>query len=266
MNQLAALLIFSLLAFTGCTTTGGRAVKLFNGQNLDGWYSFTTTTKYENPGCFQVRDGMIFVAGGQGTNAWFGGLVTKEEYSNYVLTFDYKWGGPTYGSRFNKSRDAGVLLHCVGSNEPGPWMTSYEFQIIEGGTGDILVVNYSKKGNRGEPVNLLLTSEGVLDGKQKYFKPGGEQLQFTNSGRLNWWGRDPKWTDTIGYRGPKDVESPLGEWTHCKIICRGDTLTYFVNGKLVNSARGLTVTKGKIFFQTEGAEVWYRNLELIPLN
>jgi hypothetical protein len=145
-------------------------------------------------------------------------------------------------------------------------MTSYEFQIIEGGTGDILVVNATKKDDAGQPATLLLTSEGYTDGKQKYYKAGGEVMNYKDSGRHNWWGRDPKWTDTLGVRGPKDVESPVGEWTRCEIVCRGDKLEFYVNGQLVNKAWGLNVTKGKIFFQTEGAEIWYRNIELTPLD
>ncbi len=87
---------------------------------------------------------MLKVSGGAGDTAYYGGIITKQAYSNYKLTFDYKWGGPTYGNRKDKSRDSGVLLHCIGPNEKSPWMTSYEFQIIEGGTGDILVVNATK--------------------------------------------------------------------------------------------------------------------------
>ncbi|MEN9631887.1 MAG: hypothetical protein RL077_291 [Verrucomicrobiota bacterium] len=243
-----------------------RTIKLFNGRDLTGWYTYTVQTKQENPGIFTVVDGMLRVSGGAGATAYYGGIVTKAAYANYRLTFDYKWGGPTYGTRFGKSRDSGVLLHCVGPNEPGPWMTSYEFQIIEGGTGDILVVNATKKDDEGKPVTLLLTSEGFIDGKQKYFKPAGEKMEYKDGGRHNWSGRDPKWTDTIGVRGAKDVESPFGEWTRCEIICKGDTLMYYVNGKLVNRAWGLSMTKGKIFFQTEGAEIWYRNIELTPVD
>jgi hypothetical protein len=70
----------------------------------------------------------------------------------------------------------------------------------------------------------------------------------------------------MGVRGPQDVESPYGQWTRCEIVCRGDTLEFYVNGKLVNRAWGLNITKGKIFFQTEGAEVWFRNIELTQLD
>lgn len=63
----------------------------------------------------------------------------------------------------------------------------------------------------------------------------------------------------------KDVESPLGEWTKCDVLARGDTLEYRVNGQIVNRARGLTFTRGKLLIQTEGAEIWYRDLKLTPL-
>ncbi len=238
---------------------------LFNGRDLDGWYVYTVQRQYENPGIFTVVDGMLRVSGGAGDEAFYGGLITKGEYSNYRLTFEYKWGEPTYGKRKGKARDSGVLLHCVGVNGPGPWMTSYEFQIIEGGTGDILVVDTRTNKTESAASPLSLASEGFVDGKQRVFKEGGEKLEFINSGRLNWWGRDPAWTDTTGFRGGKDVESPFGEWTQCEAICRGNTLEYRVNGKLVNRAHDLTFTKGKLLFQTEGAEIWYRNIKLTPL-
>ena len=66
-------------------------------------------------------------------------------------------------------------------------------------------------------------------------------------------------------RPAREIESKFGEWTHCEAICKGDTLEYRVNGKLVNKAFDLSVTRGKLLFQTEGAEVWYRDILLTPL-
>jgi hypothetical protein len=266
MKKLLSLLLVAGLAATLDAASGPKTIKLFNGRDLDGWYTYTAQTQYENPGIFTVVDGMLRVSGGAGDTAYYGGIITKQAFANYRLTFDYKWGGPTYGNRKGKSRDSGVLLHCIGPNEKSPWMTSYEYQIIEGGTGDILVVNATKKDDAGNPATLLLTSEGVIDGRQKYYKKGGETISYKDGGRHNWWGRDPKWTDTMGVRGPQDVESPYGQWTRCEIVCRGDTLEFYVNGKLVNRAWGLNITKGKILFQTEGAEVWFRNIELTQLD
>jgi hypothetical protein len=158
------------------------------------------------------------------------------------------------------------MLHCVGPNEPGPWMTSYEFQIIEGGTGDVLVVPMNGSlDDAGKPVILELSAEIVTRGKATIWHAGGEKTLFRH-GRVDWYGRDPDWKDSIGFRGREDVESKFGQWTRCEAICKGDTLEYRVNGKLVNKAFGLSVTRGKVFFQTEGAEVWYRDILLTALD
>ncbi|HPA19697.1 MAG TPA: DUF1080 domain-containing protein [Verrucomicrobiae bacterium] len=264
-NWIVTFLLMAIPSFAGERAPDPAAAPIFNGRDLDGWYVYTVQKQNENPGIFTVVDGMLRVSGGEGDEAYYGGLITKQEYSNYRLTFEYKWGEPTYGKRKGKARDSGVLLHCVGPNGPGPWMTSYEFQIIEGGTGDILVVDTRTNKLESAAAPLSLVSEGFADGKQRYFKAGGEKLEFVNSGRLNWWGRDPAWTDTTRFRGGKDVESPFGEWTRCEVIARGDTLEYRVNDQLVNRAHKLSFTRGKLLFQTEGAEVWYRNIKLTPL-
>lgn len=240
-------------------------IRLFNGRNLDGWYVFTQQTQFENPGVFQVVDGMIYVPGGKGDIAYYGGLITRQSYKNYRLKLEYKWGKQTYGGRKDKARDTGVLLHCFGPNGPGPWMNSYEFQIIEGGTGDLLVVKTGGIDDAGNPVTLTCTAEIEKRAEAPYFKPGGQAYVFRDSGRLNWWGRDLQWQDVVGFRGRDDLESPLGEWTKCEIIARGNALEYYVNGKLANRATGLSVSAGKILLQTEGAELWYRNIELTPL-
>lgn len=242
-----------------------RPIRLFNGKDFSGWTHYTVETKQENPGVFQVVDGMIYVPGGKGEIAYYGGLVTEQPYENYRLTLDYKWGTATHGDRKNLARDAGVLVHCIGPHPPGPWITSYEFQIIEGGTGDLLLVNTGLGDDSGKPVTLLCTAPVEVRNKEPYFQLDGKPKTMQNSGRLNWWGRDPSWTDTAGFRGRQDVESTRGKWTHCDIVARNDTLEFRVNGILVNRAQDLSHPKGRILLQTEGAEIWYRSIELTPL-
>ena len=47
----------------------------------------------------------------------FGGFVTREEFENYRLVVEFKWGTRTWGRRFNKAMDSGILLHCNGRTE-----------------------------------------------------------------------------------------------------------------------------------------------------
>ncbi len=243
---------------------GPDGAHLFNGRDLSGWVVYTAQTKFENPGVFQVIDGMIYAAGGAGEVGYYGGLITRDSYENYRLRFEYKWGQATYPYRKGKARDAGVLIHAVGPHGPGPWMTSYEFQVMEGCVGEFLAVEVGRDDS-GQPVKLEYTAEIERKDGLCYFKPGAALTTIKDRQRLNWWGRDPQWKDEAGFRGHQDVESPLGQWTRCEIVADGDAVEYFVNGTLVNRVKGLSLTKGRILFQTEGAEVWYRNIELSPL-
>lgn len=255
------------LATTVLANEPGKTIELFNKKNLDGWTTHTSETGKENPGIFTVQDGILKISGGVEGKAYYGGIITEKEYENYRLVLEYKWGGPTFGNRKEKSRDSGILLHCVGREGgpegKGPWMTSVECQIIEGGTGDFIMVGGTD--NEGNTVNHTATVHAEKRDGQWYYNPDAPEVTITK-GRINWWGRDPQWKDVVGYRGPKDVESPFGEWTRVEVVCEGDSITNIVNGQVVNKGRKFALSKGRILVQTEGAEMFVRKIELTPLN
>jgi hypothetical protein len=175
----------------------------------------------------------------------------------------------TWGERRNKTKDSGVLLHCQGPDGSAseqfnaPWMWSIECQIIQGGVGDIILVpGYDNAGNRMAP-ELTITAGKDRDGEDVY-DPSAGPRQF-KGGRINWYGRDVDWNDTLGFRGRQDVESEDGKWTHLDVICEGDRITYIVNGKMVNAGTRSTPTRGKLLLQSEGAEIFFRKIELTPL-
>lgn len=233
----------------------GEPVFRFNGKDLTGFYTYLHDHKYEDPkGVFRVVDGVIVVSGEE-----FGGFATREEFSNYHLVVEWKWGPRTFPPREKASRDSGILLHGQGPDGAvgGHWLESQECQIIEGGTGDLLVVP-----GQG---TLSLTCEVQIgpDG-QPYWHPGGK-AETRHSGRFNWWGRDPEWKDVLGFRGRQDVEKPAGQWNTLEVICDGDTITNLVNGVVVNRGTASSVTRGKLQFQSEGAEIHFRRIEIRPL-
>jgi hypothetical protein len=96
------------------------------------------------------------------------------------------------------------------------------------------------------------------------WKQGAERKTFTR-GRINWFGRDPDWKDILGFRGAHDVEYPPGEWNRCEVVCEGGHIQAHLNGKLVNEAFDAFPAAGKILFQAEGAELFFRTIELHPL-
>jgi hypothetical protein len=63
----------------------------------------------------------------------------------------------------------------------------------------------------------------------------------------------------------RDAEKPHGKWNRIEVIAQGDRCSHLVNGALVNEGTGASVAKGKIVLQSEGAEVFYRKVELRPL-
>jgi hypothetical protein len=232
-------------------------IQLFNGKDLSGLYTFLKDTKYEDPRqVFTVHDGLLHISGDG-----FGGVITKEAYRNYHMICEFKWGERTWGSRVGHARDSGILVHGTGADDTygGVWMESIEAQLIEGGTGDFIVVN--GKG----PANPSLTCEVSKDrdGESVWTK-GGEKQTFTG-GRINWYGRDPNWDDVIDFRGPKDVENPHGQWNRMEVICDGGRVAILLNGVQVNEGFDVHPAAGKLTIQTEGAEIFIRRWELWPL-
>jgi len=239
------------------TPTDG-VIKLFNGQNLDGLYTYFRDTEYEDPRrVVTVRDGLLHITGDG-----VGGVSTRNEYRDYHMICEFRWGERTWGNRVDRAKDSGVLVHCQGpeGGYGGIWMESIEAQIIQGGTGDFIVV----RGN-GQ-VQPTLTAEITKDRDgEAVWHAGGEKKVFT-SGRVNWFGRDPDWKDAIGFRGKDDVESPGDQWTRMDVICRGDRVTILVNGVKVNEGFDVHPSAGKLTIQSELAEIFFRRWELWPLD
>lgn len=232
------------------------------------FYTWLTDGGYEDPRhVFTMGpDGVLHISG-----EGFGGLTTRQEYADYYLVIEYRWGTATLLTRKDRARDSGVLLHCQGPDggfggtpeKPGPWMTSIECQIIEGGVGDILVL--PGKDAAGKPMKAEATCTIVRDRDgEAVWSPQGVATRF-ESGRINWYGRDPNWADVVDYRGPDDVESPGQEWTKVEVFAAGDSLVYRVNGVVVNRAAHVYPRQGKLLLQTEGAEMFVRKAELGPL-
>ncbi len=238
---------------------GEKTVQLFNGSNLDGWYTFLKERGRDNDPkkVFTVKGGKIRISGEE-----WGCITTNKEYENYHLVTEFKWGKVAFEPRLTKARDCGVLLHSQGEDgaKGGIWMYSIECQVIEGGTGDFIVV-----GDGSNNFRITSTVAPAKQGSSFIFMPDGKK-ETINSGRINWFARDPDWKDEFGFRGKNDVEKPVGKWNKLECVVVDGEITIYLNDVLVNKATNVKPRKGRIQIQSESAEIFFRKVELTPLS
>ncbi|GAA4115624.1 hypothetical protein GCM10022393_15850 [Aquimarina addita] len=170
------------------------------------------------------------------TGEVYGGLTTLAEYSNYHLSVQFKWGEDKYEPRLDKLRDSGILYHCQGEHGSfwNVWKSSLEFQVQEGDCGDYIG---------------LAGAQGYIQSSGKKFSPGSP-------------------LDTGGLiSASENFENPNGEWNTLEVITVGDKSMHFVNGNLINALEnsvygGAILTDGQIQIQSEGAELYYRDMKI----
>lgn len=180
---------------------------------------------------FAVTNGILRVSGTAG-----GFLITRQEFRNYHLVAEFKWGEATWGARKEHPRNAGIWVHSrSGLVRRGEGL---ECQIRESDTGSL----YMSLGSLGQVGNMR---------KDKAFQ------KFPRPGL-------PDGT-TKGYRPADEIEVPHGEWNRFEVICDGDKLTILVNGRQTVQASKLAPQGGVIQIESTNAEIFYRKLQLMPL-
>jgi hypothetical protein len=105
-----------------------QPIKLFNGKDLTGWKVFLNPkAKDADPArTFTVKDGILDVSG---TPAGY--ILTEKDYSNYVLTLEWRFPG--------KPGNSGVFVHVSGPDKI--WPKGLEAQLMSGRAGDIWLVD-----------------------------------------------------------------------------------------------------------------------------
>lgn len=215
------------------------AIVLFSGSNLNNFDTFLKTRGLNNDPdhVFQVENGLIHVSGKE-----MGYIITRKSFHDFYLRAEFKWGVGTFGEREGQARDSGILFNIQGDQKV--WPRSIEFQINEGCTGD-----------------FWMTDGAALTGRdgQRVTGPPGSAL------KIDHFGKGP-YKNVVGFRDAVgDLEKPYGEWNVLELVTQGDKVTQYVNGKLANEGTNPSPTEGKILFQSEGSEIYFRNIKLYPL-
>lgn len=262
-----SLCLCGLIASTQAFAAGaGEWKSLFNGKDLSGWEPYVSyqpetnaynlVSKHKPHGLnndpnhiFSVVDGLLRVSGAE-----WGGLTSMDEFENFHLKFDVKWGKQKWHPRLDAPRDSGLLYFAVGAQgaQSGHWMRSHEFQIQEGDSGDYHSLD-------GVIIDVHAGDTNLGDWKFYRYDP---QLPLRKD---------------IAARVLKlgNYEKPSGEWDTMEVITDGVTLVHKVNGHEVfrgfNSrhkvdGKFVPLTRGKLQIQSEGAETFFRNIQIKTLD
>lgn len=244
-----------ILIFSSCEKPWQQ---LFNGENLDNWdkhlgtplNGFDSIAQLATPEkvfSVIVENGEKLIRISGEINA---SLATREEFENYHLSLELKWGNEVF-----TRRNSGLLYHSYGDfgEGLGTWMSSHEFQLLTGSMGD------SYRMGKSYCEIPVIKSD---DGKYVYSKDGEKTPSIPD-------------TDTKIVAKNGDYEKPSGEWNTLELYCFGSTAVHVVNGKpnmiIYNSSKyfdeGKTepLTKGKIQFQSEGGELFIKNIKIKPI-
>ena len=91
-------------------------------------------------------------------------------------------------------------------------------------------------------------------------------MKTVYSGKQFWWSQhEAHFEELLDTRGKNDIASPLGQWTKVECICDGNQITIKINGTVVNECYDVYPASGKILFENEKDEIYFRNLEIRPL-
>jgi Domain of Unknown Function (DUF1080) len=192
------------------------------------------------------------------TGEYYGCVFTKKIYKNFRFKLKVKFGTKKWEARTGKLMDAGILYYSQGPHGADywrAWMLSQEFQIMEGHFGD-----YWNIGNSAIDIRSFLP-EGTMSaaaGNKQPFLPFG-------SG-----------TSHVGFcMRTADYSTPDKDWTEVELVCYEGKSLHIVNGHVVmvlaNSRyneNGIDkpLTDGKIQLQSEGSEVYYKDIQIQPID
>jgi hypothetical protein len=262
--------VILLCLFCSCSSKNTNWQPLYNGKDLSGWDTYLgprydTTLKKRDTiaiglntdpahvfGVVKMGDENVIRISGE----HFGGISTTSEFENYHLQLQFRWGDLKWAPRKKAKRDSGLMYDAVGPHgaDGGNWMRSHEFQIQEGDCGD-----YWACAGAVSDVKARKEKENTY-----IYDPSGTLMTFSSASPL---GRH-----CIKY---PDAEKPTGEWNTVDLYCLGSTSVHVMNGKVVmilNNSRQLdkdketTLTRGKIQIQSEGSEVYYRDIKICSID
>jgi Domain of Unknown Function (DUF1080) len=264
-----------------------KPITLFNGTDLTGFYTYVGGRHMDPNKVFTVvKDGPDNVLRISGQDDGYLATEKQNQFQYFKLILKYKWGTETWGPRAEKARLSSVTLLADGDGKYGPDISGYECVIGEGRTGNIALL----KGSRDykltvdvnpkhieppKPANPKWTPTYVAaPGSNKKFdfpfKEGNREHRVVfhkqHDPTLK-----PEVTDVKGYHYSKDVDKPA-DWNKLELTVTGSNsgvvhLDVRLNDEqlLRGFSVGLPGPRGRLLFRSQGAEIFFKDIELTPL-
>jgi hypothetical protein len=218
--------MIAALGSTSRCTQEPQPQSLFNGRDLTGWHIDVPAPD----STVRLRNPFIvrngmLVSLGEPR----GHLITDASFHDYRLDAEYRFPA--------KPGNAGILVHASTPRALySMFPRSIEVQMESGNAGDFWCILEDirvpdMEQRRGPPADW-----GTTEGKARRIK---------------------NLTD--------NSEKPLGQWNTMVIEAVGRSIKVWVNGNLVNDGTEATADRGQIAVQSEGSEVEFRKLSLVPI-
>ena len=209
-------------------TAPAGATPLFNGKDLSGWVNVNGAPSTWTVG--KDADGTpVIVCSGHPT----GVLRTDRMYENFVCEFDFSHRLPKTNAGFFVWSDA---ITAQGQ----PFTRSIEVQVMDG-----IQATKEIKGK----TEIIYTSHGDM------FSIHGSTMTPDRPHPDGWQRCLPS----------ERRAKPSPEWNHYKVTGNHGTLKLEVNGKEVSGGFDISPRKGYLCLESEGGEVWFRNLVITEL-
>lgn len=232
-------------------------VSLFNGKDLSGWtIKIANRPLGENfANTFRVEDGILKVSydGYEKFAKQYGHLFTNVAYSHYILRMEYRFTGTMMADAPNYvNLNSGVMLHAQSPQSmrfDQGFPSSLEVQFLaDEGKGPRSTGNLCTPGTHVEMGGQLITQHIVKSSAPTFPADAWVRVEAEVHGndeiihRING-------VEVLRYQRPRLDPA-------CKISPASD---------LVDAGADRLLGFGYIALQAEGQPVWFRKIELLPL-
>ncbi len=201
---------------------------LFNGSNLDGWTPVAVSPATFTAGFDDstTPPSAVIKCTGHPT----GIMRTDRMYRNFVFEMDF--------SHRQAKSNAGLFMWSDAICAKGvPFSRSIEVQVMDG------------VESRMADGRLRYTSQGDM------FSIHGATMTPDRPHPEGWARCLPS----------EDRMKPAPEWNHYRVICVDGIIKLEINGKEVSGGFDCTPREGFICLESEGGEIWFKNLRLLQL-